>query len=808
MPSMFMDIFSPLKRNHVGAESSSHAEPELTGLALDMAKKRTRRVSSIEMSPKRIPLARTQAQMDNSNAVHDRPGRGPGKENVPPGALVAANANASKIASKNVKRVSLQPADQRLDACSGRQPPASRLFEPTASSRARTIPLVSKAQSKPKTNWNSNFLLPKPKINRLNVVEEESNCGPESNQELRVGRPAVPSRFVIPTVAPQAEDQYHLVPEGVADASMYENNWLGQQELAITQLINSLFDAASPAGHQGVAADLGRLRMLEIYGNGEMSLLYKRIQAALAYGPLCVFGEGADRAQQLRNDLAKRKTYTNFWLLTYEPRVLRLALEVIVGRVVPLRTSGRTSSDFAADQSRALRRFIEKFLIRNEDSAPNRRTRDDENAAYQRTILRSLMLVKLLDLMKTDSTIKVDGQLFQAASRVKTSVEAALTVCRMLNPSVGDRSLRNVGYTVSHKQYPLEEFDYNIANLAIDIRDGVRLTRLIELLLYRSASGQLDYDQDASATITLSSGILLSTTEGNQDWPLSQHLKLPCDSRAVKLYNVNLALAALREVRGMNIHLQDITAADIVDGFREKTVRLLWILCSKYGLGGLVDWEDIKSEVRRLGRTQGKIGSSYLAEFELDDEDDGFIQYKALLKVWVKAIAASHGLRVRNFTTDFADSRLFSAIVTEYQPYMPAIVGKAPSGDLHEQLKQLGCSNEFAKLFATKPGACGQQVFDRDFVLASLAFLASRLLRPSKASRAAVVLQRAWRRKLEKVLAHRKKVLQILATECAEHVHMVRAKTRIWRAWSQFRDRKLRQNIASPSGVDDIWLSL
>ena len=38
-----------------------------------------------------------------------------------------------------------------------------------------------------------------------------------------------------------------------------------------------------------------------------------------------------------------------------------------------------------------------------------------------------------------------------------------------------------MGFAVSHVQQPLDEFNYAVTNLAVDLRDGVRLMRLIEL---------------------------------------------------------------------------------------------------------------------------------------------------------------------------------------------------------------------------------------------------------------------------------------------------------------------------------------
>lgn len=426
------------------------------------------------------------------------------------------------------------------------------------------------------------------------------------------------------------------------------------------------------------------------------------------------------------------------------------------------------------------------------------------------------MLIKLLDIMKTNPNLSSSAMLFRRESIWKTSSAAAWEMLRMLNPNVGDvaRPLQNIGYVVTHEQYPLQEFRYNVENLAVDIRDGVRLTRLVELLLYRGASRSLSYAQDLDATtnINIPGGLTVCLADGNQDWPISQHLRIPCDSRATKLYNVELALAALNEVKGINGYLREVTAADIVDGFREKTVHLLWLLFSKHGLGGLLDWSDIKSEIQRLGRLQGKVGSAYLAGFDVeDDADDQYVYFKSLLRAWVKAVAASQGIRVRNFTTDFADGRIFSAIVSGYEAYMPSVTKPATGAALSQRLKHLGCSSDFANLF-TPPSRYGeqqQQIFDRDFVLASVAFLASRLLRPTKATRAAIIIQRAWRRRFQRILSKRKAVLRVLATTCAQFKIASDAKKTIWRAWRVYKGRKAERMVSRHSAQDeDVWLSL
>ncbi|CAN0333409.1 unnamed protein product, partial [Hapterophycus canaliculatus] len=71
-----------------------------------------------------------------------------------------------------------------------------------------------------------------------------------------------------------------------------------------------------------------------------------------------------------------------------------------------------------------------------------------------------------------------------SAPQVKSSVGALQVFCQFLHGE-GDfvRHLKKMGYVVTHVQsYIADEFDFHVSNLAIDLRDGVRLTRLMEVV--------------------------------------------------------------------------------------------------------------------------------------------------------------------------------------------------------------------------------------------------------------------------------------------------------------------------------------
>jgi abnormal spindle-like microcephaly-associated protein len=68
-------------------------------------------------------------------------------------------------------------------------------------------------------------------------------------------------------------------------------------------------------------------------------------------------------------------------------------------------------------------------------------------------------------------------------SKVKSSRDVLVAVCRDFLSQEGDitKHLARIGLKVYYSQEPIDEIDYSIDNLAIDIRDGVRLARMTEI---------------------------------------------------------------------------------------------------------------------------------------------------------------------------------------------------------------------------------------------------------------------------------------------------------------------------------------
>lgn len=232
-------------------------------------------------------------------------------------------------------------------------------------------------------------------------------------------------------------------------------------------------------------------------------------------------------------------------LLCYNPLWLRIGLEVIYGLVLPL----KSNSDIEGLTTFIVQRMFKNPFLKNKNSksaAPNMLLPAYMEAIKKFTLKKFFMLVFFLDQAKQRKLISHDPCLFCRNAICKESREIIIRFTREVIAGIGDitKHLRPLGYVVSHKQSYLDEYKFAVHNIALDIRDGVRLTKLMEIILMKHG--------------------------------LLNQLRTPPISRLQKIHNVQVAMSALKEA---NFVIDgDISAQDIADGHREKTLSLLWQL--------------------------------------------------------------------------------------------------------------------------------------------------------------------------------------------------------------------------------------
>ena len=721
VPNVFMGLFSPLKQQSGTSKSQTSDKTEINSFESQIAKRQVRK--ALAASARRAPLQQSLRVPQVDPTAPDIPGTGGGKENLPPG-----------------KFTLLKDKDRKSDDIPSKPRVARRTATNTTASQtpATRQPRSTTVATANQTTTSRHRGGQKQPLRRMTLGETQGNAAMAPKEPVRSAVPLsaraspLPGRLgdsqssqnlwiehIKPTLK-QANQQFSLLAENIAEPVLYEDNWLSHQETVISQLVNGLFEY-SDSSLTSYDANALRLDLLNIYHTEPFVDLYKRLQGSLSCGALRIPKETLTRGTRLHQDLGLKRRFLDIWIQSYDLRALVPALETVIGRqisddstwLVGGLNDGPGSASSKKMVIRTVKEFLETFLLRSEDIDQPTTSFNDHavkgNAnIYHRAVLRSIMLVALLDKGKECLGANFPRRLFQPSSDFKSSADVFRALLRLLIPSCGDtnRLLAHLNCRLSHKQHQFQEYNYKINTMAVDFRDGVRLARIVELLLLLPQ--HLQSDPDASTQVSLPTGEVFSLTEGNPDLPLSQHLKFPCVSHAVKIFNVRLVLRALASQKGAASVLDNIQAEDIVLGYRENTIALLWALLSKWGLAGLVDWDDVRKEITRLKhKAVAQLGYEAVKDetWFLDKESlcDG---HSELLQQWAGILAALQGLRVNNLTTSFANGKVYGSIMDEYEPYIAGGISESDnpslrfsSMPLESRLKQLGCSSQFSKYF-------------------------------------------------------------------------------------------------------------
>ncbi|NXJ49249.1 ASPM protein, partial [Spizaetus tyrannus] len=359
------------------------------------------------------------------------------------------------------------------------------------------------------------------------------------------------------------------------------------------------------------------------------------------------------RDRHLWKDVGERQKVLN-WLLSYNPLWLRIGLETVYGELIAL----ESNSDVMG-----LAIFILNRLLWNPDIAaeyrhptvPHLYREGHEEALSKFTLKKLLLLVCFLDCAKQSRIIDHDPCLFCKDAEFKASKDLLLAFSRDFLSGEGDlsRHLGFLGLPVSHMQTPLDEFDFAVTNLAADLQCGIRLVRTIELL--------------------------------TKNWNLSKQLRVPAISRLQKMHNVDIVLNVLKE-RG--IHLKDesgtsIDSRDIVDRHRERTLALLWKIVFAFQVDVFLNVEQLKEEIEFLKNAhKRKTQLGALKTFpngckvQEDNSSNSLPQSYSdnveLLMAWVNAVCGFYNMKVENFTVCFSDGRVLCHLIHHYHPrYVP-----------------------------------------------------------------------------------------------------------------------------------------
>ncbi|RUS33995.1 hypothetical protein BC938DRAFT_482940 [Jimgerdemannia flammicorona] len=463
-----------------------------------------------------------------------------------------------------------------------------------------------------------------------------------------------------PAPAPHRLKTSHRPLQYISRNDMYDNAWIDKQENAFTKWLNYELGAEDDLGAEGFGSmwasppakaaveakadpvsldyytqklQYERIRAMActLYQSETFSVVLRKVDDAIARNRLKLHPD-----VNMVEDVGVRQGIVDL-LFTYDPRWLVVGLETVIGRAVaPLLTTDQ--GKISAFMNRNL--FHDDAIAATFRPTGNKSTRRPFLLAMHRSIfLRVLMTIFFLDRAKPARLLPNDPCLFRRSAPHKTSRDMVVAIAAKYLLGEGDvvRHLFYIGYAVNHVQTPLEEYNFEVKNLATDLRDGIKLTRLVERYTC--------------------------------EWGLSLQLRHPAQSRAQQLHNVSLALGVVQR-HGVDLdagpRAGTIAAKDVVDGHREKTFALLWSVIMHWRIPAVLDKRALRFEIRLLGE-----------EFErkfrrkVDAESDTMYitsEHLTLLLSWCKVVCAFYGVPVRNFTNSFADGRALCYIVHHYHP--------------------------------------------------------------------------------------------------------------------------------------------
>jgi abnormal spindle-like microcephaly-associated protein len=354
-------------------------------------------------------------------------------------------------------------------------------------------------------------------------------------------------------------------------------------------------------------------------------------------------------------------------LFSYEIQWLRLGFEVIFGGIISAPVSQDKSNwklilkAFICDRMLSDDEILDSFGRGKILSAASERNKQTEIKKH--FILRFFSVVLFLDLARSHRIIGLPT-LFRIEASVKSSKEAAVLFCRSFLRAEGDisRHLGALGVTLNFSQTYIHEFDYKVTSVEKDLRDGVRLCRLAEVLA------------------------------GAHE--LAHELRVPAISRLQKLHNVGLAMVALEPRLGRCA----ASAREVVDGVADKTLALIWQLMYEFEISTLIstrtvlleasniranaDWRrsiypsDIARTVPVGVAYRDDVGNivstitgdqySYLATAAAADDTD----LVSALTEWCDTVASQYGLSVLRLREDLADGKVLCLLVHYYHPML------------------------------------------------------------------------------------------------------------------------------------------
>lgn len=249
-----------------------------------------------------------------------------------------------------------------------------------------------------------------------------------------------------------------------------------------------------------------RQTAIELYTSNEMREILEKLLVHIERKSIQI-----RRERNLHQDVVLQREILEL-LLNFNPLWLRLGLEVVFGEQISM----QNNHDIVSLSSFILNRLFRDKYMESKHSKVYAQSEAYAEYIKKFTLKKFLCLLCFLDAAKNQKIIKHNPCLFLKSSTAKMTKDILLKFSSSLLGNIGDiqRELKRLGIFFTHTQTYIDEFDYAFRNLAIDLRDGVRLTKVMEIIMLRE--------------------------------DLTCQLRVPAISRTQRIHNVGVALKALQ----------------------------------------------------------------------------------------------------------------------------------------------------------------------------------------------------------------------------------------------------------------------
>lgn len=485
-------------------------------------------------------------------------------------------------------------------------------------------------------------------------------------------------------------------------------------------------------------------------------------------------------------------------LLSYSVPWLRLGLETIFGRVITETSLSKSLGPESETQRLSgmrkrgskkitMKGLLKRFIIERVLSDSNVKAKYTQGKCMtpsgkfdvmykdemSRTALkRILLLVVFLDHAKAENIIHSSPLLFKKSAAAKSTKDFLGLLCSEYIHGIGNLSkhLARIGVLVYSTQGYIEEFNFSVSNMAVDLRDGVRLAKLAEIL------------------------------SGDRKLLILGKLRLPAVSRLQKVHNIKVVLSAFSDLSIPNVEF--VQPNHIIDGNRPIVLQFLWSIISRFNLSTLLDTTKLKLEIDTVHRINVSRSSQYKNSFlhdSLNDKQNGMGEQKDELSVlllhWCRAVCWHYGVEVTDFFESFSDGKAICCLIHFYRPSMlrrdeilPTVsdtfcrgvdlesIKKDPQLQLqyrhalenerHNSALANRRMKEIGGIPHVLPISDSVATLDERSTIISIAYLCSRLLDSSKKVLSTTIIQRAFQKYRRKELSEQRRTAAMLIIRC------------------------------------------